>query len=108
MANAFFGQVPHRSNSNHLFWNLEDSVLVQTLPCGKKITYHLLLIGFFHKLISVQDAGHNMLHLHVAQQLPSLKVHAPVSYILPMKINAELNRQFPFSIDLNKILLRTS
>ena len=29
-------QVSHRSNSNHLVWNLEDSVLVQTLSLGEK------------------------------------------------------------------------
>ena len=29
-------QVFHRSNSNHLFWNLEDFVLVQTLALGEK------------------------------------------------------------------------
>ena len=34
--------------------------------------YHPLLIGFFHKLISMhKDVDHKMLHLHVAQQLPS-------------------------------------
>ena len=48
------GQVPHRSNSSHMFWNLEDLVLVQTVSYRRKITYHLLLIGFFHKLISSQ------------------------------------------------------
>ena len=37
-----------------------------------KITYHHLLAHFFHKLISVQDIGHNMLHLNIDQQLPSL------------------------------------
>ena len=64
-------QVLHRSNSSHLFWNLdEDPVLVQTLSYRTKITQILLLIGFFHKLISVQDVGHNMLHLYVAQKLP--------------------------------------
>ena len=67
----FSGQVPHRSNSSHLFWNLKDPVLVQTLSYRRKITYHLLLIGFFQLLISMQDVGH-MLHLHVAQQPPSL------------------------------------
>ena len=72
------GQVPHSSNSSHMFWNLEDLVLVQTVSYRRKITYHLLLIGFFHKLISMQDVGH-MLHLHVAQQLPSLQ--ALVSYL---------------------------
>ena len=70
------GQVPHRSNPQcHLFRNLKDPVLVQTLYFTRKITHHLLLIGFFHKLISVPDVGHNMLHLHVAQQLPSLYMH---------------------------------
>ena len=69
-------QVPHRGNSQcHLFRNLKDPVLVQTLSCRRKTTYHLLLIGFFHKLISKQDVGHNMLHLHIAQQLLSLYMH---------------------------------
>ena len=40
-----------------------------------------VLIDLFHKLISVQDIGRNMLDLHVAQQLPSFKVHAPVCYL---------------------------
>ena len=37
-----------------------------------KITYHQLLVGFFHNLISMQNVGYNMLSLHVDQQLPSL------------------------------------
>ena len=41
-------QVPHRSNSSHLFWNLKDLALVQILSQRRKITYQLLLIGFFH------------------------------------------------------------
>ena len=52
----------------------------------------------------MQDVGHNMWHLYVAQLLPSLYIHAPMSYLLPMTTNGELNRQFPFAIDLNKIL----
>ena len=47
-------------------------ILVQTLSYRIRITYHQLLFGFFNKLISVEDVGHNMLHLHVAQQLPLL------------------------------------
>ena len=44
-----------------------------------------------------------MLHLHVAQQLPSLYMHQWV--ISPTNDNdAQLNKQFPFVIDLNKIL----
>ena len=65
-----YGQVPHKSNSIHMFLNLEDPMLVQTRSYWKKRTYHPLLIGFSHKLISMQDVGHNMLHLNVAQQLP--------------------------------------
>ena len=47
--------------------------LCWTLSCRRKITYQLLLIGLFHKLISMQNVGHNMLHLHAAQQLSSFK-----------------------------------
>ena len=43
----FSGQVLHRINSSHLFWNFKDSMLVQTLSYRMKITYQLLLIGFF-------------------------------------------------------------
>ena len=51
----------------------------------------------------MQGVGHNKLYLHVwlNQQLPSLKFHAPVSYLLPI---TKMNRQLPFGIDLNKIL----
>ena len=72
-------------------------------PIKRKTTYQLLLIGLFHKLISVQDAVHNMLHLHFAQQLTSLKVHAPVMSYLSYhyKNDAELNRQFPFDTKEN-------
>ena len=48
----------------------------------------------------MQDVGQNMLYLHKAQQLQSLTR----SYLLPMAIDAELDRQFPLAIDLNKIL----
>ena len=70
--NIFSGQEPHTSNSNHLFWNLEDSVVVQTLSCRRKITYRPLLIGFSHKLISMQDVQHfisNFMHQWVIYQL---------------------------------------
>ena len=46
---------------------LYPTVQVQTLYYRWKITCHLLLTGFFHKLISVQDVGLNMLHLQVVQ-----------------------------------------
>ena len=99
----FPGQVSHRSNSSQLFWNLENPVLVQSMYYRRKITYHLLLTGFFHKLILVQDVGHNMLHLHAAPKMPSL--HVPVSYLsCQWQGYAELNRHVPFGIDLNKIL----
>ena len=63
------GQVPHTSNSSHLFRNLEHPVLAQTLLYRKKITYHPLLIDFSQKLISMLDVGHDKLHFNVAQQL---------------------------------------
>ena len=44
-----------------------------------------ILIGLFHKLISVQDIGH-MLHLHVAQQLPSLKQSSCTSDLSPLPV----------------------
>ena len=57
----------YRSNSIHLLWNLEKTLCL-TLSykdIRKKITYQTeLLIGIFHKLISVQDIGCNILHLH--------------------------------------------
>ena len=34
--------------------------------------FQALLNFFLHKLISLQDVGHHMLHFHVGQQLPSL------------------------------------
>ena len=46
--------------------------LCLTRSCRRKITFLLLLIGLFHELISMQDVGH-ILHLHVAQHLPSFK-----------------------------------
>ena len=55
------GQVSYTSNSSHLFWNLKDLVLVQSVSYRKKITYHRLCIGFLHKLLSMHDDGH-MLH----------------------------------------------
>ena len=64
------------------------------------ITYWL-----FHKLI--QDVGHNMLHLDM--QLNSchhcnLSSYTPLSYLLPMTADGELNSQFPSAIVLNKKL----
>ena len=94
----------YNHKSIHLFWNLEDPVLVQILSYNRtKITYHLLLIDFFHKLISMQDVAHNMLHSHLAQQMPPLYMHQWV--ISPTNDNdAELNRKSPFGIDLSEVL----
>ena len=78
---------------------------VLTLSYWKKTTSQLLLIGLFHNLISVQDVVHDMLHLHVAQQLPSLKFHAPASYLsYSWQWSWALNRHFPLGIFRNKIL----
>ena len=62
------------SNSSHLFWNLENPVLVQTLSYRRKTTNHLLLIiGFSHKLISIQDVG-RMLHLNKCSSIAAITV----------------------------------
>ena len=51
----------------------------------RKITYHLLLIVFFFiNWFQYRMSGVVCSILHVAQQLPSLYVHASVSYLLPM------------------------
>ena len=75
---------------------------IRLLDRRRKITYHPLLIGFFLKVISMQEARCNMLHLHVAQQLPSCSCTSELSSTNDK--DAELNRQLPFEIDLSKIL----
>ena len=62
------GQVPHMSNSRHLFWNLKKPVIVQKLCYRMKITYHPFQIGISHKLISMLDVGH-ILHLNIDKQM---------------------------------------
>ena len=98
-------QVSHRSNLNHLFWNFEDSVLVETLSLREKslkwidfnadvghnmlylhvaqqlLTYYWLVFSI-NKLISMQDVGHNMLHLHVAQQLPPITLSSMDQWLI--------------------------
>ena len=61
------------SNSYKQFQSLalkcRRPLLFQTLSFRRKITYRLLLIGCFEKVIPAQDVGH-MIHLNAAQQLP--------------------------------------
>ena len=55
----------------------------------------------------MQNVGHNMLHLHVAQQLPSIILSSWTSDLSPTNDKeAELNQQFPFSIDLKQSIAR--
>ena len=77
-------------------------------PCAKycwqrrQITYQLLPIGLPHKPVSVQDVGHNMLNLHApAAAITQSSCNSMLSLL---SNDAELNRQFPFGIFLNKIL----
>ena len=50
----------------------------------------------------MQNVGHYMLHLHVAQQLPPLTQSSWTSDLSPTSHkDAELNHQFPFSIEKN-------
>ena len=64
------GQEPRTSNLSNLFWNLEDSVLVETLSYRSKITYHPFITDWlfsfsfsFSFFLSMLDIGH-MMHLH--------------------------------------------
>ena len=70
-------------------------MLAKTLSCtesGKELNKHpLLLIDCLRQLIKVEDVGHNMFHLDVAQQHKnnchnSKFVHlpSPMSYFMPM------------------------
>ena len=54
----------------------------------------------------MQDVGHNMLHLHVAQQLPTTHQSKLMDHRLSPtnEKDAELNKQFSFSIVLKIIL----
>ena len=51
MVNTSFWTSDTYEQISYLVFNLEDPVLVQTLSYRRKITYHPLPIGFFHKLI---------------------------------------------------------
>ena len=53
----------------------------------------------------MQDVGHKILHLHVTQSTASITLSSCTSELSPTNDkDAELYRQFPFGIDLNKIL----
>ena len=55
----------------------------------------------------MQNVGHNMLRLHVAQQLPSIILSSWTSDLSPTNNKeAELNQQFPFNIDLKQSIAR--
>ena len=55
----------------------------------------------------MQDIAHNMLHLHVAQQLPPITLSSGTSDFFPTNDkDAELNQQFPFIIDLKQNIAR--
>ena len=70
MINASFGSsASYEQYASHLFFNLEDLVLAQTLSYRRKITYYSLLIDVSQNLISRQNVRHDTLHVNVAQQL---------------------------------------
>ena len=55
----------------------------------------------------MQNVGHDMLRLHVAQQLPPITLSSWTSDLYPTNDkDAELNQQFPFSIDLKQNIAR--
>ena len=95
------GHVPHREAIQVTCFGISKTmcVPVRNLFYRTKLTYHLLLIGFFHKLILMQGVAHNMLHLDSSTTGITLSWYTPVSNLLPMTIDAELNIQFPLAID---------
>ena len=94
------------------FWNIQSQ-----RPCANsytflysrmKITYHKLLVDFFHnKLISMQDVEHMFIcciYMQINSYHHSKFMHQWVISQVPVTIDAELNRKFPFGINLRKIL----
>ena len=69
MAKAFFWTSASYEQFKSLVLESRRPVLFEIL--FYKI-FQALLNFFLHKLISLQDVGHHMLHFHVGQQLPSL------------------------------------
>ena len=79
---------------SHLFWNLKDLVLVQTL-CYRKENNLLPIIDLFFPLTNFNADVRHMLYSHIALQLPSVYMHQWL--ISPANDNdVELNRQFSF------------
>ena len=100
--------------ANASFWKSAScerfkSLVLAQRPCAgsntvlyrRKITYHPLCIGFFHKLISMQELL-GILHLNVAKSTAAITLSLCTSELLspPSDKNVELNRQFPFDIVL--------
>ena len=78
--------------------------LPSELPYGRKMTYHPMLIGFLHKLFSMQDLRHNIFHLPCGSTT-AITTSSCASESSPTNDkDAALKRLFPFVIDLNKIL----
>ena len=97
-------QVLHTSYSSHLFWILKDPVCASSNTVLEENNLPPIMYWFFHKLISMQDVWH-MLQLNVVRQLYVITLSSCTSEISSTyDEGAELIRQFPFSIDLNKIL----
>ena len=92
----------HTSNLSSLFWNLENPVLVQALSYRRKIAYNSLLIGFSHKVISMQDVGHMLLQLNRSTAAMILSSSCTNELSPTHEKDAVLNKQFPFGNDLIK------
>ena len=68
-----------RVNLSHFLWNLEDSVLFQTLSSSRKITYYPLLFGGFF------NAGYWTYFAFTCSSNNSFHhSNASVSYLLPL------------------------
>ena len=64
-----------------------------------------MLLGFSHKLFWIQDVGYNTLHLHVTESRASISQSSRTRESSPINGKCpHLNREFPFGIDLKKIV----
>ena len=56
------GQVPHNEQFKSLVLESRRPYVSSNTVLSEKNNLPPILIGFFHKLISMQDVGHNMFH----------------------------------------------
>ena len=112
----------HKSDANTLSWHMVNASLTNILiqfkslvldtqrPCASSNPFleennlPPIIYGFFHKVISMHDVRH-MLGIFKCSSTAGITLRSCTGELSPDNdTDPELNRQFPFSIDLHKIL----